>query len=93
MVSCFISIRPNAAKDRLTVSVDGSKISNIAKLAVSNMLLKWQIFRSPAHVEACRTYYGDLSRIEGNVPRTEKDRDSELPSRGRTMSIVTIFFS
>ncbi|KAI9686372.1 MAG: hypothetical protein M1822_003717 [Bathelium mastoideum] len=49
----------------LTVRVDRSKIEKGGKVALGNMLLRLHIYRCTADVQICRSYFEDLSRVEG----------------------------
>lgn len=49
----------------LTVHVDRSKMISHGKPALGQMLLRLHMYRCTADVEACRTYYEDLSRVDG----------------------------
>lgn len=60
----FIDIIHDPTQEKLTVSVNRSKISQIGKPALGDMLLKLHMYRSTADVRACRTYYEDLSKVE-----------------------------
>jgi dipeptidyl-peptidase III len=51
--------------DKLTVSVDRSRIASHAKVSIGNMLLRLHMYRCTADVQACRPYYEDLSAVEG----------------------------
>jgi dipeptidyl-peptidase III len=52
-------------EDSLTVHVDRSKIISKGKPALGQMLLKLHMYRSTADVEACRTFYEALSKVDG----------------------------
>jgi len=49
----------------ITVQVDRSKILPHGKAALGRMLLRLHMYRCTADVKACRSYYEDLSRVDG----------------------------
>jgi dipeptidyl-peptidase-3 len=49
----------------LTVRVDGSRILSHGKPALGEMLLRLHMYRCTADVAACRAYYEDLSKVDG----------------------------
>ena len=49
----------------LTVRVDRSKIASHGKAALGQMLLRLHMYRCTADVKACREYYEELSRVDG----------------------------
>lgn len=53
------------AKQSLTVLVDRSKIAEHGKPALGRMLLRLHVYRCTADAKACREYYEDLSRVNG----------------------------
>ncbi|ELQ43086.1 dipeptidyl-peptidase 3 [Pyricularia oryzae Y34] len=60
-----VTITHDKPKSSLTVHVDRSKIVTHGKPALGRMLLRLHMYRCTADVAACRTYYEDLSRVEG----------------------------
>lgn len=60
-----ITVAHNKPKQSLTVRVDRSKIRTHGKPALGNMLLHLHMFRCTADAESCRTYYDELSRVDG----------------------------
>lgn len=60
-----LSIVHDKANNSLTVRVDRSKIATHGKRALGRMLLHLHMYRCTADVEACRAYYEDLSRVDG----------------------------
>lgn len=60
-----ITITHDRSTQSLTVHVDRSKILTDGKPALGNMLLRLHMYRCTADAAACRTYYEDLSRVEG----------------------------
>ena len=61
----FMKIDCDGAHDQLTVRVDRSRIISDGKPALARMLLKLHMYRCTANVKSCRTYYEDLSRVDG----------------------------
>jgi dipeptidyl-peptidase III len=61
----FMQIDFDAATNTLIVRVDQSRILSDGKPALGGMLLKLHIYRSTADVAACRSYYEELSRVDG----------------------------
>jgi dipeptidyl-peptidase-3 len=61
-----MTVTHDKAKQSLTVKVDRSKIRTHGKPALGKMLLHLHMFRCTADVEGCRTYYEDLSRVDGD---------------------------
>lgn len=53
------------ALDKLIVHVDRFKIITHGKPALGEMLLRLHMYRCTADVNACRSYYEDLSRVDG----------------------------
>jgi dipeptidyl-peptidase III len=51
--------------DKLTISVDRNRIASHAKEAIGNMLLKFHMYRCTADVQSCRSYYEELSHVDG----------------------------
>lgn len=60
--SMKVDFEPSTSK--LTVCVDRSRIVSDGKPALGRMLLHLHMYRSTANVAACRTYYGELSRVD-----------------------------
>ncbi|KAH7304979.1 peptidase family M49-domain-containing protein [Stachybotrys elegans] len=60
-----ISITHDAEQRVLRVKADRSKVVSHGKPALGNMLLRLHMYRCTADVKACRDYYGDLSRVDG----------------------------
>ena len=61
----FISVESNAEDRNLVIDMDRSKILSHGKPALGRMLLKLHIFHCTADVDSCRTYYENLTRVEG----------------------------
>ncbi|OAX82521.1 hypothetical protein ACJ72_03131 [Emergomyces africanus] len=61
----FLNVRCDSQANKLTVSVDRSRILRDGKQALRQMLLKLHIYRCTADVEKCRPYYEDLSTVDG----------------------------
>lgn len=59
------TIEFDPARQSLLVRVDRSKIRTGGKAALGDMLLKLHIYRCTADVQACRSYFEDLSSVEG----------------------------
>lgn len=60
-----VTIEHDGPKQRLTVRVDRSKIQTHGKPALGRMLLRLHMFRCTADSKACRAYYEELSRVDG----------------------------
>lgn len=60
-----ITIKCIPSEQRITVHVDRSKILTHGKAALGRMLLRLHMYRCTADVKACRSYYEDLSRVDG----------------------------
>lgn len=60
-----MTVTHDRAKQSLTVRVDRSKILTHGKPALGKMLLHLHIFRCTGDAAGCRTYYEDLSRVDG----------------------------
>lgn len=60
-----MTIAHDATRRSLTVRVDRSKIRTGGKAALGRMLLRLHMYRCTADVGACRAYYEDLSRVDG----------------------------
>jgi dipeptidyl-peptidase III len=52
-------------KHTLTARLDKSKLLSHGKPALVQMLLRLHMYRCTAKVADCRTYYEDLSRVDG----------------------------
>lgn len=53
------------SQQKLVVRVDRSKIVTHGKPALGKMLLRLHMYRCTADVQACRSYYEDLSTVDG----------------------------
>lgn len=62
----FLKVECDVAQKKLTVRVDRNRIISHGKPALKQMLLKLHIFRCTADVQACRSYFDDLSRVDNN---------------------------
>ena len=62
----FMKVDFDQGSDRLTVRVDRSRILTDGKRALGTMLLRLHMYRCTADVEACRSYYEDLSKVSGH---------------------------
>lgn len=62
-------IHHDAKSKTLRVKVDKSKIISHGKPALGRMLLRLHVYRCTADVKACREYYEDLSRVDGEYLR------------------------
>jgi dipeptidyl-peptidase III len=60
-----MKVNCNSDLDKLTISVDRSRITSHAKVAISNMLLRLHMYRCTADAQACRAYYEELSAVDG----------------------------
>jgi dipeptidyl-peptidase-3 len=60
-----LSIVSDPERQKLTVKLNESKILTDGKRALGNMLLRLHMYRCTAQVLECRTYYEDLSRVDG----------------------------
>lgn len=58
-----VDFEPSAKK--LTVRLDRARILRDGKPALGRMLLHLHMYRSTADVAACRIYYEELSRVDG----------------------------
>ncbi|OBT90574.1 hypothetical protein VE02_01044 [Pseudogymnoascus sp. 03VT05] len=61
----FLSIKCDSTEKSLIVQVDHSKIRTHGKRALGNMLLRLHMYRCTADVQSCRTYYEELSKVDG----------------------------
>ncbi|KAI9771636.1 MAG: hypothetical protein M1840_001851 [Geoglossum simile] len=62
----FMTIECDPQQENLIVRVDRSKIVSHGKPALGRMLLRLHMYRCTADVKSCRTYYEELSRVDGN---------------------------
>ncbi|KAK7753488.1 hypothetical protein SLS62_004563 [Diatrype stigma] len=60
-----ITVTHDQARQSLTVRVDRAKIRTHGKPALGKMLLRLHMFRCTADAGGCRTYYEELSRVDG----------------------------
>lgn len=60
-----VAIKFNPSEQRITVKVDRSKILTHGKAALGRILLRLHMCRCTADIKACRSYYEDLSRVDG----------------------------
>lgn len=60
-----LAIKCMPSEQRITVKIDRSKIVPHGKAALGRMLLRLHMYRCTADVTACRSYYEDLSRVDG----------------------------
>jgi dipeptidyl-peptidase-3 len=60
-----MSIKCDSTKQSLVVEVDRSKIRTHGKPALGRMLLRLHMYRCTADVQACRSYYEELSKVDG----------------------------
>ncbi|KFX87709.1 hypothetical protein V490_08064 [Pseudogymnoascus sp. VKM F-3557] len=65
----FMSIKCDLAKQILAVEVDRSKIRTHGKPALGRMLLRLHMYRCTADVQACRSYYEELSKVDGEYSK------------------------
>ena len=63
--SGVMEVNYESTLDTLIISVDRSKIATHAKSAIGNMLLRLHIYRCTTDVQACRSYYEELSDVSG----------------------------
>jgi dipeptidyl-peptidase III len=61
----FMTIDFEPSTHTLRVRLDRSRILSDGKPALGRMLLRLHMYRSTADVTACRPYYEDLSRVDG----------------------------
>ena len=57
----FMTITHDPVKERFTARVDRAKISSHGRPALADLLLRLHIYRCTADVEACRTFYEELT--------------------------------
>ena len=60
-----LTVTHSKSEQRLTVHVDRSKILTYGKSALGKMLLHLHMFRCTADSQGCRTYYEELSKLDG----------------------------
>lgn len=60
-----MAISHDKENQALIVRVDRSKIVTHLKPALGEMLLRLHVYRCTADANACRTYYEELSRVDG----------------------------
>lgn len=65
----FMSVKSDLAKQSLVVEVDRSKIRTHGKPALGRMLLRLHMYRCTADVQACRSYYEELSKVDGEYAK------------------------
>ncbi|KAL8855986.1 MAG: hypothetical protein Q9178_007356 [Gyalolechia marmorata] len=61
----FMQIDCNSSGDELQVRVDRSRIFSDGKPALAGMLLELHMYRCTADVQSCRSYYEELSKVDG----------------------------
>jgi len=59
-----MTIKCDPSTEKLIVRVDRSKIITHGKPALGRMLLRLHMYRCTADVQACRSYYEELSRVD-----------------------------
>jgi dipeptidyl-peptidase-3 len=59
-----MTIECDPSTENLVVRVDRSKIVTHGKPALGRMLLRLHMYRCTADVQACRSYYEELSRVD-----------------------------
>ncbi|KFY07720.1 hypothetical protein V492_06876 [Pseudogymnoascus sp. VKM F-4246] len=62
----FLSVTCDSERNSLSVQVDRTKIRSHGKRALGRMLLRLHMYRCTADVQSCRTYYEELSRVDGD---------------------------
>jgi dipeptidyl-peptidase-3 len=60
-----MTVECDPQQSNLIVRVDRSKIVSHGKPALGRMLLRLHMYRCTADVKSCRTYYKELSRVDG----------------------------
>lgn len=60
-----VTIEHDSSKQMLIVRVDRSMLVTHGKPALGRMLLRLHMYRCTADVQACRSYYEELSRVDG----------------------------
>lgn len=58
-------IEADAASNTLLVHVDRDRVISHGKQSLGRMLLRLHMYRCTADAEACREYYEELSRVDG----------------------------
>jgi len=61
----FMTVESDPAQEKLMVHIDRSKILTHGKPALGRMLLRLHMYRCTADVQACRSYFEALSRVDG----------------------------
>jgi dipeptidyl-peptidase-3 len=61
----FLTVTHDKSSDKLTVSIDRTKISTHGKPAIASLMLKLHIWRCTADANACREYYVPLTEPTG----------------------------
>lgn len=61
----FMTVKCDSSNDSITVHVDRPRIVSDGKPALGRMLLRLHMYRCTADVQNCRTYYEDLSKVDG----------------------------
>lgn len=62
----FMRIEVDATSNMLQVHVDREKVISHGKPAIGRMLLRLHMYRCTADAQGCRTYYEDLSSVDGD---------------------------
>ncbi len=60
-----LQVKYTKSTNSLIVHVDQAKILSHGRPAIASLLLRLHIYRCTADVEACRSYYEDLTAVEG----------------------------
>jgi dipeptidyl-peptidase-3 len=60
----FLTVECEPSHEKLIIRVDRNRIISHGKPALERMLLKLHIFRCTADVQATRSYFEDLSRVD-----------------------------
>lgn len=60
-----MSVKCDLTEKSLIIQVDRSKIRSHGKRALGKMLLRLHMYRCTADVQSCRTYYEELSKVDG----------------------------
>lgn len=58
----FLRVEQDQTLNKLTVFIDGNKITTHGQKALRDLLLRLHIYRCTADVEACRDFYEDLTQ-------------------------------
>jgi dipeptidyl-peptidase-3 len=61
----FLTVTHDKSSDKLTVSIDQTKISTHGKPAIADLMLKLHIWRCTADAKECREYYVPLTEPTG----------------------------